>query len=35
LPSETVWVNPEERKQQIAKRVAGYRRREAALVSDV
>lgn len=34
LPPETIWVSPEERKQQIAERVAGYRRREAALVSD-
>jgi hypothetical protein len=35
LPPETIWVSPEERKQQIAERVAGYRRREAALLSDV
>jgi hypothetical protein len=35
LPPETVWVSPEARQQQIAGRVAGYRRREAALVSDV
>jgi hypothetical protein len=34
LPLETVWVSPEERQQQIAKRVAGYRRREAALLND-